>query len=167
MSGNGFAPDERLVRVELREERVRGRTPEIQQELDVAMHDLREDNRFRPLAVGGGTVPAGPYALGLGMAERQLALEVATADGTPVLAHRLSITQLRAVIKDYFLICESYYDAVKRLAPAQIEAIDMGRRGVHDEGARLLLERLEGRIETDHATARRLFTVICALQFGA
>ena len=161
-----FGPQDRLARVELREDRARARTPEIQQELDVAMHDLGEDNRFRPLPAGGAGVPPGPYALGLGMAERQLALEVTTEEGTLVLAHRMSITPLRRAIKDYYVICESYYDAVKRLPPEQIEAIDMGRRGVHDEGARLLLERLEGRVETDHATARRLFTVICALQFG-
>ena len=78
---------------------------------------------------------------------------------------RLSLSPLRGVIKDYFAICESYFDAVKRLPPSKIEAIDMGRRGIHDEGAQILAERLAGRIETDNGTARRLFTVICALQF--
>ena len=85
--------------------------------------------------------------------------------GGPIVAHMLSLTPLRKIVKDYFLICESYFDAIKTAAPAQIEAIDMGRRGVHDEGSRILAERLEGKIRLDHDTARRLFTLICALHF--
>ena len=110
-------------------------------------------------------MPDGPYVLGIGMAERLLGMDVTTEAGAPVTALQLSLSPLRGVIKDYFAICESYFDAVKRLPPSKIEAIDMGRRGIHEEGARLLLERLEGRIEVDHQTARRLFTVVCALQF--
>jgi uncharacterized protein (UPF0262 family) len=160
-----FAPAERLAKVELIEDRPRARTPEIQQELDVAMFDLAEENHFRVLPRDGETAPPGPYALGIGMADRLLLMEVKDAAGEPAAELRLSLTPLRGVIKDYFAICESYFDAVKRLPPSRIEAIDMGRRGIHDEGARLLVDRLEGRIETDHDTARRLFTVICALQF--
>ncbi|MEM6943789.1 MAG: UPF0262 family protein [Pseudomonadota bacterium] len=158
-----FADSDRLSEVRLIEDRPRARTPEIQQELDVALFDLKEDNRFRPAPHSPGE--GGPYALGIGMAERQLHLEVTDGDSPEPLVLRLSLGPLRGVIKDYFAICESYFDAVKHLPPSKIEAIDMGRRGIHDEGARLLSERLEGRILTDHETARRLFTVVCALQF--
>ena len=160
-----FAPTDRLCRVRLLEERPRLRTPEIQQELDVAIYDLIEENRFRPVPRGDGEVPAGPYVLGMGMAERMLLMEVGTQGGERVAELRLSLSPLRGVIRDYFAICESYFDAVKRLPPSRIEAIDMGRRGVHDEGAAILVERLAGKVETDTGTARRLFTVICALQF--
>ncbi len=161
----GFAETDRLAKVRLIEDRPRQRTPEIQQELDVAIFDLIEENRFRPLPRPGEEIPAGPYTLGMGMAERMLLMDVRTTDDRPVAELLLSLSPLRGVIKDYFAICESYFDAVKRLPPSKIEAIDMGRRGIHDEGATILAERLEGRIETDNGTARRLFTVICALQF--
>lgn len=160
-----FAETDRLVRVRLLEDRPRLRTPEIQQELDVAIYDLVEENRFRPLPRGDEPVPAGPYVLGMGMAERMLLMDVRSEADDKVAELRLSLSPLRGVIKDYFAICESYFDAVKRLPPSRIEAIDMGRRGVHDEGAAILAERLDGKIEIDRATARRLFTVICALQF--
>ena len=157
---SGFAGTDRLAWVELREERARPRTPAIQQELDVAIHDLTEENAFRPAGDASG-----PFVLAIGMAGRLLGLEVSDSAGAPVQSLQLSLSPLRTIIKDYFAICESYFDAVKRLPPDRIEAIDMGRRGIHDEGARLLTERLEGKVETDHATARRLFTVICALQY--
>ncbi|MEM0923138.1 MAG: UPF0262 family protein [Pseudomonadota bacterium] len=158
---SGFLPSDRIAKVRLVEERPRARTPEIQQELDIALFDLSEENAFRI----AGEAPPGPYHLGIGMAERLLGLEVTTEAGDPALALQLSLSPLRATIRDYFEICESYFDAVKRLPPSKIEAIDMGRRGLHDEGAQILLERLEGKIATDLATARRLFTVVCALQF--
>ncbi|MEM9782169.1 MAG: UPF0262 family protein [Pseudomonadota bacterium] len=160
-----FDDTDRLSGVRLIEERAAARTPEIQQELDVALYDLMEDNRFRVLPRGAATVPPGPYTLGIGMAERMLRLELATADGTQASELTLSLSPLRASIRDYFAICQSYFDAVKTLPPSKIEAIDMGRRGVHDEGARLLAERLGEHVAIDHDTARRLFTVICALQF--
>lgn len=160
-----FAPTDRLVRVRLIEDRPRHRTLDIQQELDVAIYDLIEENSFRPLPRPGDTVPAGPYILGMGMAERMLLLDVQTDAGEPVTQIHLSLSPLRGVIKDYFAICESYFDAVRRLPPSRIEAIDMGRRGIHNEGAEVLTDRLAGKIETDKNTARRLFTVICALQF--
>ena len=160
-----FAETDRLAAVRLKEDRPRARTPEIQQELDVAIYDLTEENRFRVPGREGGDVPPGPYRLDIGMADRMLVMEVETEDGRPVTAFHLSLSPLRGVIKDYFAICESYFDAVKRLPPSRIEAIDMGRRGVHNEGARILVERLAGKIETDVDTARRLFTVVCALQF--
>ncbi len=161
----GFAATDRLATVHLKEDRARARTPEIQQELDVAIFDLVEENQFRITPRDGQTVAAGPYDLGLGMIERMLVLEVTTRASEPAAFLHLSLSPLRGVIKDYFVICESYFDAVKRLPPSRIETIDMGRRGIHNEGARILAERLEGKIETDHETARRLFTVVCALQF--
>ncbi|MEM1384315.1 MAG: UPF0262 family protein [Pseudomonadota bacterium] len=157
-----FAPTDRLTRVALREDRPRARTPEIQQELDLAVFDLAEENRFQ---IAREDAPAGPYILHIGMDDRLLALSVTTEDGGPATELHLSLAPLRGIIKDYFAICESYFDAVKRLPPSKIEAIDMGRRGVHDEGARVLIDRLDGKVATDQVTARRLFTVICALQF--
>lgn len=176
---SGFAPGDRLAAVRLREARAIHRPPQIQQELDVALFDLAEENRFRLCPRPGAQVPAGPYTLHVGMVERMLVIEVETmpgdgapdsgADGTDTpeqaLGLHLSLSPLRGVIKDYFAICESYFDAVKRLPADKIEAIDMGRRGVHDEGARILADRLDGRVELDHDTCRRLFTVICALQY--
>lgn len=160
-----FAATDRLVAVRLREDRLRARPPDIQHEIDVAIYDLTEENRFRIPGREGAAPPSGPYELGIGMADRMLVMEVATEAGQPVTAFHLSLSPLRGVIKDYFAICESYFDAVRRLPPSRIEAIDMGRRGVHNEGARMLIERLDGKIETDMDTARRLFTLICALQF--
>jgi len=161
----GFAATDRLAKVSLKEERPRTRTPEIHQELDIALYDLTETNQFRIAPREGDKVPPGPYHLGIGMAERMLVLDVTTEDGSQAAELRLSLLPLRGVIKDYFAVCESYFDAVKRLPASQIEAIDMGRRGLHEEGARILEERLDGKFEIDHDTARRLFTVVCALQF--
>ncbi|MEM9060218.1 MAG: UPF0262 family protein [Pseudomonadota bacterium] len=161
-----FHATDRIEKVELIEERPRARTPEIQQELDVAIFDLVEDNQFRVTPRDGQAPVPGPYRLGIGMAERMLLMRIHTAQAEPT-ELRLSLSPLRGVIKDYFAICEQYFDAVKRLPPSKIEAIDMGRRGIHNEGAEILLERLDGKIATDLQTTRRLFTVICALQFQA
>ena len=160
-----FQPTDRLKGVHLQEERPRARTPEIQQELDVAIFDLVEENQFRICPREDQEILPGPYEMGIGMADRMLVMELATESGETAAAFHLSLSPLRAVIKDYFAICESYFDAVKRLPPSRIEAIDMGRRGIHNDGARILAERLEGKVELDHDTARRLFTVVCALQF--
>ncbi|HUS55306.1 MAG TPA: UPF0262 family protein, partial [Thermohalobaculum sp.] len=139
-----FAETDRLAAVHLNEGRQRARTPDIQHELDVAIFDLVEENCFRITPRDGLDVPAGPYDLGIGMAERMLVIDVTNAAGDPAAALHLSLSPLRGVIKDYFAICESYFDAVKRLPPSRIEVIDMGRRGIHNEGARILSERLEG-----------------------
>ena len=160
-----FSLTDRLSSVSLIEDRPRVRTPEIEQELNVAIYDLIEENRFRPSAKPDQAQVPGPYRLGIGMAERMLVLNVKADNEDPITEMRLSISPLRGIIKDYFAICEQYFDAVKRLPPSKIEAIDMGRRGLHNEGAELLAERLEGKIDCDQQTARRLFTVICALQF--
>lgn len=162
-----FSPSDRLSSVELVEDRPRARTPEIEQELNVAIFDLVEDNRFRILPRENLDTVPGPYKLGIGMAERMLVMSAKTEHGETAVELHLSLSPLRGIIRDYFAICEQYFDAVKRLPPSKIEAIDMGRRGLHNEGAEILSERLEGKIQTDSETARRLFTVICALQFQA
>lgn len=124
-----------------------------------AIRDLLADNRFAPMGRPGA------YSLRLSMAESRLVLDVADGDGNPVVRHILSVTPLRRIVRDYFIICESYYEAVRTGAPARIEAIDMGRRGIHNEGAEVLAGRLAGKIELDFETARRLFTLVCALRW--
>lgn len=156
---------DRLIEVTLDETGLPAPTPEVEQERRVAIFDLIEENRFGLPGREGRPAPAGPYRLRLAIRERRLVFEVATESGEPAGEVHLSLTPFNQVVKDYFQICESYFDAVKRLPPAQIEAIDMGRRGIHNEGSRLLLERLEGKVDTDIATARRLFTLICVLHF--
>ncbi len=141
-------------------------TPEIEQERKVAIFDLLEDNSFDLPAREGREVPKGPYRLRLSIADRRLVFALSTEDGEPAAEFHLSLGPFRQVVKDYFQICESYFDAVKRLPPSQIEAIDMARRGIHNEGARVLQERLEGKAELDIDTARRLFTLICVLHWG-
>ena len=162
-----FLPTDRLSAVNLIEDRPRARTPEIEQELNVAMYDLLEENRFKPAPREDHPKGTGPYTLGIGMADRLLRLEVKGSEGGQPIEILLSLSPLRGIVKDYFAICEQYFDAVKRLPPSKIEAIDMGRRGLHNEGAEILSDRLSGKIETDQQTARRIFTVICALQFQA
>lgn len=141
-------------------------TPEIEQERKVAIFDLLEDNSFALPPRDERPMPDGPYRLGLAIREKRLVFDVQTEDENPAAEFHLSLGPFRQVVKDYFQICESYFDAVKKLPPSQIEAIDMARRGIHNEGARVLKERLEGKAEVDIDTARRLFTLICVLHFG-
>lgn len=141
-------------------------TPEIEQERRVAIFDLLEDNTFRLPSREGREVPPGPYRLQLAIRDRRLVFDVAEEDESPIGEFHLSLSPFRQIVKDYWQICESYFDAVKRLPPAQIEAIDMARRGIHNEGARVLEERLDGKAEVDIDTARRLFTLICVLHYG-
>jgi uncharacterized protein (UPF0262 family) len=153
----------RLFDVQLDETGLPAPTPEIEQERRVAIFDLLEENRFVPVPDEGPAPPPGPYRLHLGIRDRRLTFELSTERGEPAGSFHLSLASLGQVVKDYFAICASYFDAVKRLPPAQIEAIDEGRRSIHDEGARLLLQRLEGKAETDLVTTRRLFTLLCVL----
>lgn len=153
---------DRLIDVELDDSELPAPTPEVEQERRVAIFDLLEDNVF---ALCDERSPAGPYRLKLRVADRRLVFEVLTEASDPASEFHLALSPFSQVIRDYFQICQSYFDAVKKLPPSQIEAIDMGRRGIHDEGARTLVERLEGKIKTDKATARRLFTLICVLHF--
>ena len=141
-------------------------TPEIEQERRVAIFDLLEENSFVLPARDGRTPPDGPYHLALAIRDKRLVFSVATQETELAAEFHLSLSPFRQVVKDYWQICESYYSAVKKLPAAQIEAIDMARRGIHNEGARVLQERLKGKAEIDTDTARRLFTLICVLHFG-
>jgi uncharacterized protein (UPF0262 family) len=152
----------RIARVTLDERSVVRRSPEVEHERAVAIYDLTEENSF--CLVEG---PTGPYDLSLGIEDNRLVLDIGNENAEPVAKHILSLTPFRRIVKDYFTICESYYEAIKRSSPSQIEAIDMGRRGLHNEGAELLRERLAGKIDLDSNTARRLFTLICVLHIRA
>jgi uncharacterized protein (UPF0262 family) len=164
MPHRASGPD-RLIEVTLDETGLAPPTPEIEQERRVAIFDLIEENRFALPGRDDRPAAPGPYRLGLAIRERRLVFDLATEAGEKAAEFHLSLTPFNQVVKDYFQICESYFDAVKRLPPAQIEAIDMGRRGIHNEGSRILMERLRGKVDTDMATARRLFTLICVLHF--
>jgi uncharacterized protein (UPF0262 family) len=150
----------KLVAVTLDEQSIGRSGPDIEHERAVAIYDLIEENIFQP-----ADQPCGPYALHLSMADNRLVFDIRKADGVPVVAHLLSLTPFRRIVKDYFLICDSYYAAIRTATPDRIEAIDMGRRGLHDEGSRTLMERLKGKVEIDFPTARRLFTLICVLHW--
>src|SRR6056297_1827242 len=141
-------------------------TPEIEQERKVAIFDLLEQNSFLLPGREDRTVPDGPYHLTLAIREKRLVFDVDTESAEDAAEFHLSLSPFRQVVKDYWQICESYFNAVKTLPPSQIEAIDMARRGIHNEGARVLQERLEGKAEIDTDTARRLFTLICVLHYG-
>ena len=156
----------RLTRVEIDDSGLPPPTPEIEQERKVAIFDLLEDNSFDLPARDDRAVPKGPYALNLAIRDRRLVFDITTEKGDKVAEFHMSLGPFRQVVKDYFQICESYFDAVKKLPPGQIEAIDMARRGIHNEGARVLQERLEGKAVVDIDTARRLFTLICVLHWG-
>lgn len=156
---------DRLVHVDIDEAGLPAPTPEIDQERRVAIFDLVETNSFQLPARGDRSAPRGPYRLTLAIRDGRLVFDIQTENTEKAAEFHLSLSPFRQVVKDYFQICESYFDAVKRLPPSQIEAIDMGRRGIHDEGSRVLQERLEGKVIIDKPTARRLFTLICVLHF--
>ena len=151
---------QRLVKITLDEGSIGRSGPDIEHERAVAIYDLLEDNAFAPIEHDGG-----PYVLHLSITENRLVFDIRLEDGTPLMAHLLSLTPLRRIVKDYFLICDSYYKAIRTATPSQIEAIDMGRRGLHNEGSELLMERLKEKISLDFDTARRLFTLICVLHW--
>jgi uncharacterized protein (UPF0262 family) len=151
--------DFRLSAITLDEQSVVQRSRAVDQEREVAIYDLLEANMFKPEGSAGG-----PYHLTLGLEESRLAMDISLGDGTPHGRVLLSLVPLRKTVKDYFLVCENYYKAIRTAPPHQIEALDMARRTLHDEGARELQARLEGKVETDFDTARRLFTLVCVLQ---
>ena len=155
-----------LCRIEIDDTGLPAPTAEIEQERKVAVFDLLEDNSFGIPDRGGVAVPDGPYCLSLGVRDGRLVFDTTTEAGAKVAEFHLSMGPFRQVVKDYFQICESYFEAVKRLPPAQIEAIDMARRGIHNEGASILQDRLTGKAAVDTDTARRLFTLICVLHWG-
>ena len=151
-------PPGRLIAVELDETIGRGPSPEAEHERATAIYDLIEDNRFQ---LSNGM--AGPYHLILSTHEGRLVLDVRDPAQHPLMAFGLSLTPFRRIVKDYFQICDSYYEAIRSSSPQQIETVDMARRGLHNEGSEILMERLSGKVKTDLDTARRLFTLVCAL----
>jgi uncharacterized protein (UPF0262 family) len=148
----------RIVKIELDERTVVRRNPDVEHERAVAIFDLLEENHFEPIGDFSG-----PYHLFLAIEENRLVFDVRSEGGDPLGKIILPLTPFRTVVKDYFTVCESYYSAIKRASLTQIEALDMGRRALHNEGSELLRERLEGKIVLDQNTARRLFTLICVL----
>ena len=154
--------DPRIIKVELDEATILRRNADIEQERRVAIFDLIEDNVFRPLRDFGDGY-AGPYHLKIGVVEGRLILDIRRSDDSAFETLILGLGRFRRIVKDYFAICDSYYQAIRKASAAEIETIDMARRGVHNEAAELLMERLDGKVEVDFATARRLFTLICVL----
>ncbi len=148
----------RLIAVELDQQSIAKADPNVEHERRVAIADLLDSNSFAP---AGDT--QGPYALRLAIEDQRLVFDVKQQDGAPVHVFVFSLGPLRRILKDYLMMCDSYYEAVRDATLTQIEAIDMGRRGLHNEGSSILRERLAGKIEVDFDTARRLFTLICAL----
>ena len=151
-------PLTRLIDVVLDEGSIVARGPDVEHERKIAIFDLLEQNHFEPEGGQGG-----PYVLKLAIQENRLIFHITQETGETHATHMLSLTPLKRVIRDYFVVCDTYYQAIRSATPSQIEAIDMGRRGLHDEGSQLLRDRLTGKISVDHDTARRLFTLICAL----
>ena len=151
--------DYRLAAITLDEKSVVQRSRAVEQEREIAIYDIIEANVFKPEGSGGG-----PYHLTLGLEENRLVLDIALEDGTAHTRTTVSLAPLRKTMKDYFLVCENYYKAIRTAPPYQIEALDMARRTLHDEGAVELQKRLKDKVETDFDTARRLFTLVCVLQ---
>ncbi|MCC0028874.1 MAG: UPF0262 family protein [Brucellaceae bacterium] len=160
MTEPSFNENSRLVDLEL-DDTIGRSTPDVEHERAVAIFDLIEENRFQPV----GDDKGGPYRLRLSLADSRLVFTVTREDGSDVVTHILSLTPFRRIVKDYFMICESYYEAIRTSTPSQIEAIDMGRRGLHNEGSQTLKERLAGKLDVDFDTARRLFTLVCVLHW--
>ncbi len=150
----------RLVAISLDEASIGRSNPDVEHERAVAIYDLLEENSFRPAGHDGG-----PYALTLGISGNRLMFDIRETDGTPIVAHLLSLAPFRRIVKDYFVVCDSYYAAIRTATPDRIEALDMGRRSLHDEGSRILMERLKRKVELDFDTARRLFTLVTVLHW--
>ena len=154
------AMKQRLVSVTLDEASIGRSNPDVEHERTIAIYDLLEMNHFAPVGHAGG-----PYALHLSINDSRLVFDIRLEDGTPVVAHLFSLSPLRRIVKDYYMICDSYYQAIRTATPDKIEAIDMGRRGIHNDGSNILQERLKEKVTVDHDTARRLFTLICVLHW--
>lgn len=150
----------RLVEITLDEASIARSTPDVEHERAVAIYDLIEENHFEPMGHDGG-----PYRLRIALVDNKLQFEISDTGSDGRFTHILSLTPFRKIVKDYFMVCESYYAAIRTATPSQIEAIDMGRRGLHNEGSRVLMERLAEKVSMDFDTARRLFTLVCALHW--
>ena len=154
------AGKQRLVSVTLDEASIGRSNEDVEHEREVAIYDLLEHNSFAPVDHDDG-----PYALHLSVNGNRLVFDIRLQDGSPVIAHLFSLSPLRRIVKDYYMICDSYYQAIRTATPDKIEAIDMGRRGFHNEGSEILMERLKDKVIIDLDTARRLFTLICVLHW--
>jgi len=150
----------RLAAVTLDEASLGTPNDDVEHERRVAIYDLLDNNSFHPCGHAGG-----PYTLKLGISGNRLVFDIRLTDGTPVVAHMLSLAPFRRLVKDYFVVCDSYYAAIRTATPDRIEALDMGRRGLHDEGSHLVMERLKRKVDLDFETARRLFTLITVLHW--
>jgi uncharacterized protein (UPF0262 family) len=159
-AGQPNSGEARLIGVTLDDASIGRNNVEVEHEREVAIFDLLEQNSFALEGHEGG-----PYTLHLSLADNRLVFTVGDSERAPIQHVMLSLSPFRRLVKDYFLICESYYQAIKTQPASKIEAIDMGRRGLHDEGSHLLMERLKGKVAVDIATARRLFTLLCALHW--
>ena len=154
------ASPHRIAQVTLDEKTVIRRKGDVEHERAVAIYDLLAENKFKPAGHDEG-----PYALQLGISGNRLVFDIRTADGAPIIAHMLSLAPFSRIVKDYFTVCDSYYAAIRTATPDRIEALDMGRRALHDEGSRIVMERLRRKVELDFDTARRLFTLITVLHW--
>ena len=154
------SPERHRAAVSLDEASITPGTADQEHERAIALYDLNEDNVVKVPGHDGG-----PYALRIALQEARLVFEIRLASGEAVVTHILSLTPFRRLLKDYFLVCESYYSAIRTASPSHIEAIDMGRRGLHDEAAELLAARLHGKVKADLPTMRRLFTLVTALHW--
>jgi uncharacterized protein (UPF0262 family) len=150
----------RLVAVTLDEASIGTSNRDVEHERAAAIYDLLEDNSFAPTGDAQG-----PFALHLSITGSRLMFDIRRADGTPVIAHLLSLSPLRRIVKDYYTVCDSYYAAIRTATPDRIEALDMGRRALHDEASHILMERLKRKVSVDFDTARRLFTLVCVLHW--
>ncbi len=157
----------RIVRVAIDNPSVVRYQPTVEREIDVAIYDLVEANSFRPDPAHFGGAPEGPYDVTLRIQESRLIFDIERAGGDKIGEVTFSVQPLRRTIREYFVVCESYYEAIRTATPQQIETIDVGRRGLHNDGSERLREQLAGKIEIDFDTARRLFTLICALHIRA
>ena len=154
--------DPRIIDITLDERTILWRSADVEQERRIAIFDLLEDNYFAPQRVHGDGY-AGPYRVLLRVEDGRLVIEIKREDGEPLEAIILSLGRFRRPIREYFAICDSYYQAISNASPAQIETVDMARRAIHNDAADMLIERLDGKIKVDFDTARRLFTLICVL----
>ena len=153
---------QRIVNIFLDEKSLVRRAAHVEHEREVAVYDLLEDNHFAP--VGDD---CGPYTLNLGIEDNRLVFDIRTEGGDKLDRFTLPLNSFRKIVKDYFIVCESYFEAIKTAPPSRIEALDMGRRGLHNEGSDILRDRLEGKVDIDKRTARQLFTLICVLHIRA
>ncbi len=153
---------QRIVNIFLDEKSLVRRAAHVEHERKVAVYDLLEDNHFAPVGDDRG-----PYTLHLRIEDNRLVFDIRTEGGDKLDRFTLPLNSFRKIVKDYFIVCESYFEAIKTAPPSRIEALDMGRRGLHNEGSDILRDRLEGKVDIDKRTARRLFTLICVLHIRA